>query len=74
MTTTEKTAEDIRAEAAAETERITAIRRACDGEYDEIEARAIREGWTEQQTELAVLRASRPRGPYIHTATVAPTP
>ncbi len=73
MTTTEKTAEDIRAEAAAETERITAIRRACDGEYGEIEARAIREGWTEQQTELAVLRASRPRGPFIHTTTAAPT-
>lgn len=73
MTTTEKTAEDIRVEAATETERITAIRRACNGEHGEIKARAIREGWTEQQTELAVLRASRPRGPYIPAATVAPT-
>ncbi|QDU76897.1 Mu-like prophage major head subunit gpT [Bremerella volcania] len=73
MTTTEKTAEDIRAEAAAETERITAIRRACNGEHGDIEAQAIREGWSGQQTELAVLRASRPRGPYIQTTTVAPT-
>lgn len=67
MTTTEKTADEIRAEAATETERITAIRRVCDGRFNEIEARAIREGWPQQRTELEVLRASRPQGPYIHS-------
>lgn len=55
------TAEEIRAEALAETNRITAIRDVCGGKYGDIEAQAIDEGWTEQQTELAVLRASRPK-------------
>ncbi|MCA9208137.1 MAG: Mu-like prophage major head subunit gpT family protein [Planctomycetales bacterium] len=72
-TTTEKSVEDIRAEAAAETERISAIRRVCNGQHGDIEARAIREGWNEQKTELAVLRESRPKGPFIHTTAVAPT-
>ena len=72
-TTTEKTADDIRAAAAAETERINAIRAACGGRHGDIEARAIREGWDAQRTELEVLRASRPRGPAIHTTAIVPT-
>ena len=67
MTTTETTVDEIRAEAATETERITAIRRVCDGRFGEIEARAIREGWPQQQAELEVLRASRPQAPHIHS-------
>lgn len=44
----------------AETRRIEAIRRLCDGKLPGVEAKAIEEGWDENQTELAVLRASRP--------------
>lgn len=60
------TAEDIRAEAAAETERINATRKACKGKFGEIEARAIREGRDEQRTELEVLRESRPKAGPIY--------
>lgn len=62
------TAEDIRAQAAAETERINAIRKACKGKFGEIEARAIREGWDEQRTELEVLRESRPKAGPIYAS------
>lgn len=62
------TAEDIRTEAAAETERINAIRTICNSQYGEIEARAIREGWDEQRTELEVLRASRPKPPTYRSS------
>lgn len=72
-TETEKTVDDLRAEAAAETERINAIRRVCNGQHGDIEARAIRDGWNEQRTELQVLRDSRPKGPFIHSTAVAPT-
>ena len=61
------TAEQIRAEALAETNRIAAIRKACGGRFGEIEARAIGEGWDGPRTELEVLRASRPVTPAIHT-------
>jgi phage head maturation protease len=67
------TAEQVRAEALAETHRITAIRAACGGRFGDIEARAIEEGWTEQQTELAVLRASRPTAVPIHGRHEAPS-
>lgn len=60
------TATDIRAQAAAETKRIAAIRMICAGRHPEIEARAIVEGWTRDQTELEVLRASRPKAPAVH--------
>ena len=56
----------MRAEAAAESARISAIRRICAGEHAEIEARAIREGWDKTRTELEVLRASRPTVPAMH--------
>lgn len=54
------TADEIRAEALAETERIAAIRKACGSRFTDIEATAIRDGWDGQRTELEVLRASRP--------------
>jgi len=58
--------EDIRAQALAETTRISAVRRLCAGQHDEIEAKAIREGWDSTRTELEILRASRPKAPAIH--------
>ena len=64
---TEKTVEELRTEAAAETERINAIRKACDGQFGDIEATAIREGWDEQKTQLHVLRASRPKAPLVNS-------
>jgi hypothetical protein len=53
----------LRADAIAETNRIAAIRRLCAGRFDEIEAKAIGEGWDTTKTELEVLRAARPRAP-----------
>ena len=57
---------ELRAQALAETKRITAIRRVCAGRYPDIEERAISEGWTQDRTELEVLRASRPKVPAVH--------
>jgi hypothetical protein len=71
---TELTAEQIREQAVAETERITAIREVCNGDHGSIEARAIREGWNRQRTELEVLRASRPRLPVTGGEPAAKTP
>ncbi|MCE7974810.1 MAG: hypothetical protein DYG92_10905 [Leptolyngbya sp. PLA1] len=65
----EPSAEQVRAEALAETGRIAAIRKVCavgGGKHAEIEAQAIREGWDATRTELEVLRASRPKAPAIH--------
>jgi len=59
----------MRAEAAAETERINAVRRICAGEHRDLEARAIREGWDATRCELEVLRASRPKAPAAHVPT-----
>ena len=58
--TAESTTADIRAAAAAETTRIAAIKKICSGKYDDIEAKAIAEGWDQSKCELEVLRASRP--------------
>ena len=60
------TVSDIRAEAAAEIERIAAVRRVCASRHPQLEARAIREGWDPQRTELEVLRATRPTAPAAH--------
>jgi len=46
---------------AAETRRVEAIHKICDGRYSAIEAQAIEEGWDATQCELHVLRASRPK-------------
>jgi len=58
--------EAIRAEAAAELDRIAAVRRLCAGRTPQIETQAIRDGWNEQRTELEVLRQARPAAPAIH--------
>jgi len=50
---------------AAETRRVEAIRKVCDGKHPDIEAKAIEEGWDESKTELHVLRASRPQVPTV---------
>ena len=63
---TAATVNEIRAQAAAELDRIAAIRRVCANREPAIEARAIREGWTEQRTELEILRRQRPAAPAIH--------
>jgi len=60
--------EELRAQAAAETERIDAVRRICAGRAPRLEAQAIREGWNEQRTELEVLRITRPAAPAVHVA------
>ncbi len=51
---------DLRAELAAETERVAAIRATCSGQHNTIEAQAIKDGWDVTRTELEVLRAERP--------------
>lgn len=61
------TPEELRAQAAAESERIAAIRRICAGKCSELEARGIREGWDATRCELEVLRASRPAAPAVLT-------
>lgn len=67
VTGTEQTPEQIRAAALAETARIDAIRKVCGGKHTSIEAQAIRDGWDATRTELEVLRASRPKMPFVQT-------
>ncbi len=55
----------VQAEAAAEVKRIRDIHNLCLGQFPDIEARAVAEGWDVTKAELAVLRASRPQGPAI---------
>jgi hypothetical protein len=60
---------DMRAEAASEAQRIADVRRLCANRRDDMEARAISEGWDGQRTELEILRADRPKvggAPAIH--------
>jgi len=57
---------DLRAQAAAEQERIAGVRTACGEAHPEIAAQAIREGWDVTKTELEVLRADRPKAPAAH--------
>src|SRR5579884_1504690 len=63
---TQVSAEEVRAQALAETNRIAAIRRVCAGRLPEVEAQAIRDGWDATRTELEVLRATRPRTTIAH--------
>ena len=60
--------DDMRSRAAAEQERIAAVRKVCGSgdSHAEIAARAIREGWDVTRTELEVLRADRPKAPAAH--------
>ena len=64
--TTTETVSRIRAQAAAEIERIDGIRRLCNGRHARIEAQAIRDGWDIQRTELQILRDNRPTAPSVH--------
>jgi len=59
-------AAQIRAEVAAEQERIAAVRKVCGDGHPDIAARAIRDGWDVTRTELEVLRADRPEAPAAH--------
>lgn len=68
------TAQDIREQAAAETERIAMIRTVCGGRHPEIEAKAIREGWNEDAIKLAVLRADRPTAQPYYSSNYCPVP
>lgn len=68
VATVPDTVSQIRAEAAAELDRIAKVRKICDGKHSEIEAKAVRDGWDEQRTELEILRGSRPSTPGIHIA------
>lgn len=58
--------EDIRNQASAEIARIASIRKICGGEYPEIEANAVSQGWDSTRCELEVLRERRPKTPAIH--------
>ena len=57
---------DMRIRAAAEQERIAAVRKLCGDEHPDICAKAIRDGWDARDTELAILRADRPKAPSVH--------
>jgi hypothetical protein len=66
--------EAMRIQAAAEAERIAAVTAASEG-HPQIRAQAIRDGWSGERTELAVLRASRPRAtaPFAGSGAAAPS-
>jgi len=57
---------DMRAKAAAEQERIAAVRKVCGDAHAEICAKAIKENWDVTRTELEILRADRPKAPAAH--------
>lgn len=62
----ESPAARMRAEAAAEVDRQTEIRRIA-ADHPRIMAQAIRENWDVTRTELAVVRADRPAAPMVGT-------
>ena len=55
----------VRTATANETKRIAAIRKIFGGEFAEVEARAIGEGWDEVRAELEHIRIKRPAAPAI---------
>jgi len=68
METTVET-KDVQTDTDAESKRIAAINAICGKEFDGIRAKAIIEGWDEEQTRAAALeqlRASRPKAPAVH--------
>ena len=69
---TATTLEATRAAEAAEVERVAAIRTVAK-DHPAIAARAIREGWTADKTELEATRASRPTAPLPRTGENAET-
>ncbi len=66
-TVAESTVAELRAELATEMRRVGDVRRTCGGRHDDIEAKAIEEGWDVTRTELEVLRADRPQAPAMAT-------
>jgi len=56
---------------AAEIERLAAIDKVCGAGHEEIKAQAIRDGWTAEKAELAVLKADRPAAPAVHASAPA---
>lgn len=60
--------EAYRKQQADETRRVEAIRKAAGGQYAELEAKAIEEGWTAEKAELEMLRASRAEAPKVKSA------
>ncbi len=64
---TEDVAARIRAELAAEAERVAAIRKLCAGRTDDIEVRAIRENWSPERTKLAIYEADTPNVSTVRT-------
>lgn len=65
---------DMRIRAAAEQERIAAVRKVCGDAHADIAARAIRDGWDVKDAELAILRADRPKAPAAHVPDNSMTP
>ena len=58
---------DLRERSAKEVERQSEIAKLCAGEHSDLQAKAIREGWSLVETEVAVLRAARDQQtPAIH--------
>jgi len=53
-----------------ETARIAAVREACGGLFPKIEAKAIEGGWSEAETNAAVLKAMKTEMPNIQTGSV----
>lgn len=62
----------VRAQVAAEQERIALVTAKAGGNA-ELAARAVREGWTADKTELEALRASRPAAPGVGSGRPQPT-
>jgi hypothetical protein len=58
--------EAIRAAAASEMKRIAAVQKVCGTKHAEIAAKAVEENWSQERTELEVLRADRPAAPAAH--------
>ncbi len=55
----------MRASAAAELTRQADIAKICAGNHAEIQAEAVLKDWSKAETEVAVMRAERPKGPNI---------
>jgi hypothetical protein len=66
------TAEEIRAQATAESERIEMIHTVCNGEHPQIVATAIRDGWDRNRVELEVVRANRAEPQPFRSSPVCP--
>lgn len=63
-------AQEMRTAAVAESKRIARIRKVC-GQFPDIEAQAIEQGWDEVKAELEALRADRERAPKATASRVA---